>query len=115
MTDELERDLEQRRGEFATLINIPVSLLDNLVFCEGCGGLEYRWDDVTMDDIAESWIIDDEEEDDEVNFYAYRAYLAETECRSCEGTSFNGIRFSTLSEDLLRVCGIDLEEIQLSS
>lgn len=81
----LERDyLADRQNQFAAVLGVEAELLRHLELCMTCNGQDYEWTDWDVSEVTDSCIDDPA---------AYRSYLADTCCKDCGGTGFEGGSF----------------------
>jgi hypothetical protein len=98
---ERDNDLLDRQAQFAALLGVDAHELSHLQFCTHCGGFDYQWTDVTFSDFAEDGFLPDEGDDIDNFYYEYRAYLADSMCRPCDGTGFEGGSFDHTIDEWL--------------
>jgi hypothetical protein len=91
-------DLAYRIGQFANMLGVNPELLQGLKFCHKCNGAVFLWDDLTLMDIGD-WHIDDEDYSCE----EYRAQVAESICDACDGSGFEGGDFKFTAEEWIRL------------
>lgn len=93
--------LEDLQQQFANVLGVEPGLLTGLRLCSDCGGYDYRWTDITCTDLAEEGFLPDGDEDPDDFYDDYRAYIAESMCKPCDGTGFEHGSFDLTTEQWL--------------
>jgi hypothetical protein len=80
--------LRDRQDQFAALLRVEPEQLRHLQFCGDCGGYDYQWTDWTISPLPMLGFIKSREDATD-----YRNYLAESACKSCDASGFEGGSF----------------------
>ena len=89
--------LADRQKQFAAILDVEPEELGHLTLCESCGGYDYIWTDWTLSPLPDGFT---SSTDDAI---AHRNYLAETACKDCDATGFQGGSFDFTKEQWLEL------------